>query len=192
MVKSQALRLLPDWNCSRLVHALSTVSCTRSSARAGSPHSERPKARNAGNSAVTCSRKWSCPVMSRPGVAEDRAPAPSGAALLVFELLQQRLELVRHGLVHDVAEHAAQPALQPVRHLFGAARSRCFRRLAWFDFFAHDHGWTRTGALAAGAAWNSHVEPERPTIEKVPSRRNLSPLSHILQPPLSARATLRP
>src|SRR4029453_18566605 len=135
--------------------------------------------RNAGNSAVTCSRKWSCPVMSRPGGCGRPARAPSGAALLVLELLQQRLELVWHRLVHDVAEHPAQPALEPVRHLLGTVHSSRFRLLAWFDFLAHDHGWTRNRSAAARAAWNSHVEPERPTIEKVPSRKEpFPPLAH--------------
>src|SRR5262245_8326724 len=116
------------------------------------------------------------------------ARAPSGAALLVFQLLEQRLELVGHRLVHDVAEHAAQPALEPVGDLLAGVCSSRFRRVAWLDFLAHDHGWTRTGAPAPRGAWNSHVEPERPTIEKVPSRKEpFYPLAHTTTAIIGAR-----
>src|SRR5918994_1605399 len=193
IVNNQAFRLLPDWNCSRLVHALSTVSCTRSSARAGSPHSERPKARNAGSNAVTCSRNLSCPVIEPARDSrKDEETAPLGAALLVLELLQQRLELVRHRFVHDVAEHAAQPALEPIRHRLGAARSRRFRRLAWFDFFAHDHGYARAGASRARCVEIACPARTFRQLKEFQVRRNLSPLSLILQRSLPARAMQRP
>ena len=48
MVKSQARRLVPSWKLSRWFHAFRSVSCTRSSARSMSPHSDTANARRLG------------------------------------------------------------------------------------------------------------------------------------------------
>ena len=57
MVKSQALRLVPSLNESRWFHALNSVSCTRSSARSLSPHSDTPNALRLPISATRASRR---------------------------------------------------------------------------------------------------------------------------------------
>src|SRR4030095_15656656 len=57
MVKSQALRLVPSLNESRWFHALNSVSCTRSSARSLSPHSDTANARKLPISATRESRR---------------------------------------------------------------------------------------------------------------------------------------
>src|SRR4029453_6051929 len=57
MVKSQALRLVPSLNESRWFHALNSVSCTRSSARSLSPHSDTANARMLPISATRESRR---------------------------------------------------------------------------------------------------------------------------------------
>src|SRR4029079_7577989 len=52
MVNSHALRLDPFSKLARLVHAFTSVSCTRSSARVGSPQSEFAKARKLGTAPI--------------------------------------------------------------------------------------------------------------------------------------------
>src|SRR5690606_944757 len=56
MVNSQARRLVPGWNLSMLVQALTMVSCTRSSAEAPSRVSDSAKARRAGRWLTSSSR----------------------------------------------------------------------------------------------------------------------------------------
>src|SRR5262245_46985025 len=57
MVKSQAFKLVPSLKDSRWFHALNSVSCTRSSARSLSPHSDTANARRLPISATRESRR---------------------------------------------------------------------------------------------------------------------------------------
>ncbi len=54
MMKVQARMLVPAWKRLRAAQALSSVSCTRSSARSRLPDSERPKARRCGMTCASC------------------------------------------------------------------------------------------------------------------------------------------
>src|SRR5438445_477129 len=81
MVKSQARRLVPGSNFSRLVQALIRVSCTRSSASDPLWLRDQAKARSAGINATTSSRQLDVPVITpsirfrRQGGLHSASPA---------------------------------------------------------------------------------------------------------------------
>lgn len=73
-------------------------------------------------------------------MCEVRASSIAAALLFLFELVEQRLELVRDGFIHHLAEHRAQPVSQPVRDR--VRRSGRFSRLCLWPhlFFTAAHG----------------------------------------------------
>src|SRR4029450_12793515 len=92
MVKSQALRLVPSLNESRWFHALNSVSCTRSSARSLSPHSDTAKARRLPISATSESRRLEDTLRAKLFVSAS------------LEIFQQPQQMVRNGLSRDFIE----------------------------------------------------------------------------------------
>src|SRR6187401_2098877 len=104
MVKSHALRLVPSLNESRWFHALNSVSCTRSSARSLSPHSDTANARKLPISATRESRRLADTL---------RGDLFISASLEVFHKSEQTS---RYGLARDLIENrpnvAADVSLQ--------------------------------------------------------------------------------
>src|SRR6185437_1626798 len=95
MVKSHALRLVPSLNESRWFHALNSVSCTRSSARSLSPHSDTANARRLPISATRESR---------------RLADTLGGTLFVsasLEILEKSQQVLRYRLSRDLIENGA-------------------------------------------------------------------------------------
>src|SRR3954447_15487943 len=76
MMKVQARMLVPAWKRLRAAHALSSVSCTRSSARSRLPDSERPNARRCG---MTCAN-WSLNSLSGRGTGSGRTSGVSSSS----------------------------------------------------------------------------------------------------------------
>src|SRR5215469_15171773 len=84
MVNSQARRLVPGSNLSRLVQALIRVSCTRSSASEELWLSDQAKARRAGISCTTESRQSESLAESFPvleGTAASSSAVPGGPVM---------------------------------------------------------------------------------------------------------------
>src|SRR6478609_3617722 len=116
MVNSQARKLVPGSNLSELPQALSSVSCTRSSASCIEPDREAAKARRLGISRIKPSLNslaWAAVLASLALIGRR-----SGCALFGgFKLRQQDEELVRHGRVHDVVVMGLQRATDGFLHL---------------------------------------------------------------------------
>src|SRR5262245_44405203 len=104
MVKSQALRLVPSLNESRWFHALNSVSCTRSSARSLSPHSDTANARKLPISATRESRRLADTLRGNLFISAS------------LEVLQESQQMFRYGLARDLIENrpnvAADVSLQ--------------------------------------------------------------------------------
>src|SRR4029453_1643193 len=92
MVKSQALRLVPSLNESRWFHALNSVSCTRSSARSLSPHSDTANARRLPISATRESRRLADTLRGNLFVSAS------------LEIFQESQQVLRYGLPRDLIE----------------------------------------------------------------------------------------
>src|SRR5579875_1413210 len=74
IVKSQARRFVPSTKDSILLHALTKVSCTRSSARSRLPHKDTAKARKFGTTARRSAVIWEltgCSPCPSPGTPES-------------------------------------------------------------------------------------------------------------------------
>src|SRR5215510_11773713 len=98
MVKSHALRLVPSLNESRWFQALNRVSCTRSSARSLSPHSDTPKARRLPISATSESRRLEETLRLKLFVSAS------------LKILQQPQQMLRYRLPCDFVEDRAHVA----------------------------------------------------------------------------------
>src|SRR4030042_128372 len=98
MVNSHALRLVPSLNESRWFHAWNRVSCTRSSARSLSPHSDTPNARKLPISATRASRRL-----------EDTLGRKLFFSALL-KILKQSQEVLRYWLSRDFVENRANVA----------------------------------------------------------------------------------
>src|SRR5215470_12363308 len=92
MVNSQAFRLVPSLKESRWFHALNSVSCTRSSARSLSPHSDTAKARKLPISATRESRRLADTLRGNLFVSAS------------LEILQESQQVLRYGLARDFIE----------------------------------------------------------------------------------------
>src|SRR4029078_3744851 len=104
MVKSHALRLVPSLSESRWFHALNSVSCTRSSARSLSPHSDTANARKLPISATRESRRLADTLRGNLFISAS------------LEVLQESQQMFRYGLARDLIENrpnvAADVSLQ--------------------------------------------------------------------------------
>src|ERR1044071_3533259 len=121
MVKSHALRLVPSLNESRWFHALNSVSCTRSSARSLSPHSDTANARKLPISATRESRKLADTLRGNLFIS---------ASLEVFQESQQ---MFRYGIARDLIENrpnmAADVSLQAGGQAVGLSPGRIPRHV---------------------------------------------------------------
>src|SRR4029078_6589774 len=104
MVKSHALRLVPSLSESRWFHALNSVSCTRSSARSLSPHSDTANARKLPISATRESRRLPDTLLVNLFTSTS------------LEVFQESQQMCRYGLARDLIENrpnvAADVSLQ--------------------------------------------------------------------------------
>src|ERR1700678_1106993 len=149
MVNNQALRLVPGWNFSELLHARRSDSWTRSSASETEPDKEIANARKFLVSASSSSLK----------LAEGIAISPSlRGALVILETSQQLQELIGQGRLNQVCIMRFERAPDRLESL-SASLGRQIGRGGRFLKFGHAHG-----------IHNQHPSYSKPTARRfVPS-----------------------
>src|SRR4029453_4997746 len=118
MVKSQALRLVPSLNESRWFHALNSVSCTRSSARSLSPHSDTANARKLPISATRESRRLAGTFRGNLFISAS------------LEVLQEPAQVFRNRLARAIIENRPNMAADVSLQAGGQAVRLSPRRIA--------------------------------------------------------------
>src|ERR1700722_15464023 len=130
MVNNQALRLVPGWNFSELLHARRRDSWTRSSASETEPDKEIANARKFLVSDSSSSLKLV------EGIA---LPLCLRAALVIFQTSQQLQELVGQGRLNQVCIMRFQRTPDCL-HSLSASLGRQIGRRARFFKFGHARG----------------------------------------------------